>query len=115
MDRTHRAPDADAPRRERRAPEGRSYTIDQVLGRTPIRLRRRGDKVRLAVHVAATAGIVALTVWWVVPVHVFTGPVLFVFAPGHGVHVGDLPVLLLLLAAARSIRIAGALVQRLAS
>ena len=107
--------DAGAPRRERRARQARVYTLDQLVGRAPIRLRRRSDKVRLALHVLATLALVALVAWWVLPVHAFTGPVLFAFAPGRGVHVGDVPALLLVVTAARSARIVGTLVHRLAS
>jgi len=67
------------------------------------------------VHVLATLALAGLVAWWVLPVHPFAGPVLFVFAPGRGVHVGDVPALLLALTAARSARIAGAIALRLAS
>ena len=97
---------------ERRAPERRLYTLDQLLGRSPIWLRRRTDKWRLASHVAATLGLLALTVWWVVPLHTFAGPVLLVVAPGRGIHAGDLPTLVFLLLALRSLRVAGHLARR---
>lgn len=107
--------DAGAPRQERRARQPRLYTLDQLVGRAPIRLRRRSDKVRLALHVLATLALIALVAWWVLPVHAFTGPVLFSFAPDHGVHLGDVPALLLVVTAARSARIAGTIVHRLSS
>ena len=65
-------------------------------------MRRRRDKLRFAAHVGAAGGLVALSWWWVIPVHSFAGPVLVKFAPGHGVHLGDLPTLPFLAAAAWS-------------
>lgn len=106
------SPGAGAPRNERRAPQRRLYTVDQLLGRRPIRLRRRSDKVRLAVHAVATFVLCALTVWWVLPMHAFTGPVLFIFAPGRGVHVGDTPTLAFVAIAARSLGIAVRIMRR---
>jgi hypothetical protein len=87
---------------ERRAPQPLVYRPDQLLGRRPIRLRRRSDKIRLAAHLAAVAGLAALSIWWVVPLHAFAGPVLLTLTATHGVHVGDLPVLLFAAVAARS-------------
>jgi hypothetical protein len=109
------AGDTDAPRRERRARQSRLYTLDQVLGRAPIRLRRRSDKVRLVAHVCAAVAMTALIAWWVLPEHVFTGPVLFMFAPGRGVHLGDLPALVFLLVAARSVAVSAGIVRTTAS
>jgi hypothetical protein len=90
---------------ERRAPEPWLYTGEQLAGRVPIRLRRRRDKRRLAYHLVLALVLATLTVWWVVPVHAFTGPVLIAFAGlngDHGVHLGDLPSLVFVAVAARS-------------
>ena len=96
------APPADgAGREERRAPEPLLYTGDQLLGRTPIRLRRRTDRLRLAAHVLGIGLLLGLSWWWVIPEHRFAGPVLWAFAPGRGVHLGDLPTLLFLAQAVR--------------
>jgi hypothetical protein len=46
--------------------------------------------------------LVTLSAWWVIPLHSFAGPVLLRLTPGHGVHVGDLPTLPFLAAAAWS-------------
>lgn len=97
---------------ERRAPERKLFTVDQLLGRSPIWLRRRTDKWRLAAHILVVIALVALTVWWVVPLHAFAGPVLLKLAPGRGVHAGDLPTLAFLALAARSLRSAQRIVQR---
>jgi len=45
--------------------------------------------------------LVWLAVWWVVPVHVFSGPVVWVIdgKDGHGLHLGDLPAVLWIVAA----------------
>jgi hypothetical protein len=51
----------------------------------------------------------------VLPEHVFTGPVLFMFAPGRGVHLGDLPALVFLLVAARSVAVSAGIVRTTAS
>lgn len=88
---------------ERRAPEPLLYTPEQLAGRAPIRLRRRRDKLRLMAHLATAAALAVLTAWWVVPVHAFAGPVLLSLTAGHGVHVGDLPTLLFLAVAGRSL------------
>ena len=96
---------------ERRAPEPLLYQRDQLLGRRPIRLRRRSDKIRLAAHLAAVALLVALSIWWVVPLHAFAGPVLVTLTASHGVHAGDLPVLVFLAIAARSLISASRLVS----
>ena len=88
---------------ERRAPEPLLYRPDQLLGRRRIRLRRATDKARFAAHVTAAAALVALSVWWVVPLHAFAGPVLLTLTATHGVHEGDLPVLVFLAVAARSL------------
>lgn len=87
---------------ERRNRERFLYTWDQLLGRAPIYTRRRRDKQRLFGHLSAVIGLVGLTLWWVVPLHDFAGPVLLTFGPGRGVHVGDLPTLGFLAVAARS-------------
>lgn len=97
---------------ERRAPERALFTVDQLLGRSPIWLRRRTDKWRLAGHLVAVVALTALTVWWVVPLHAFAGPVLLKLAPGHGVHAGDLPTLAFLGLAVRSLRSAQRIVRR---
>lgn len=96
---------------ERRAPERALFTADQLLGRSPIWLRRTTDRRRLAAHVIAVVALVALTVWWVVPLHAFAGPVLLQLAPGHGVHAGDLPTLAFLALALRSLRSVQRIVQ----
>lgn len=111
VDRLPSPGDAGAPRRDRRAQQRRSYTLDQVLGRAPIRLRRRSDKVRLAAHVCATVAMAALIAWWVLPVHAFTGPVLVAFAPGRGVHLGDLPAVVFVIVAARSVIVSATIVR----
>jgi hypothetical protein len=100
-----RAPD-EVRRLDRRAPEPLVYRPDQLLGRRPIRLRRRSDKVRLAAHATAVLVLVALSIWWVVPLHAFAGPVLLTLTATHGVHEGDLPVLLFLAVAVRSVLVA---------
>jgi presenilin-like A22 family membrane protease len=87
---------------DRRAPEPRLYAPDQLLGRRPIRLRRRTDKIRFAAHLAVVVALVALSAWWVVPLHAFAGPVLVTLTATHGIHAGDLPVLVFLAVATRS-------------
>ena len=93
---------------ERRAPEPLLYSADQLLGRAPIRLRRASDKRRLAAHLVLAALLLAAAAWWVVLPHVFAGPVLLVLGRGHGVHAGDLPSLLMLGVAGRSLVVARA-------
>jgi hypothetical protein len=88
---------------ERRAPEPIVYSSAQLRGSQRIYLRRRRDKVRFAGHVAGALGLIALSLWWVIPLHSFTGPVLVQLTAGHGVHIGDLAVPLFLLAAAWSV------------
>ena len=97
---------------ERRAPEPLLYRPDQLLGRRAIRLRRRSDKIRLAVHLSVAVALVALSVWWVVPLHAFAGPVLVTLSRTHGVHVGDLPVLAFGGFALRSLLVAERLLVR---
>ena len=46
--------------------------------------------------------LLALSVWWVVPLHAFAGPVLLTLTRTHGVHLGDLPVLVFVAVAVRS-------------
>jgi len=46
--------------------------------------------------------LVALSLWWVIPLHSFAGPILVKLTPGHGVHLGDLPTVPFLLVAAWS-------------
>ena len=87
---------------ERRKPEPLLYSTAQLQGRSRIYLRRRRDKVRFGAHVGTAVALVALSLWWVIPLHFFAGPVLLTFAPGHGVHVGDLPTLPFLFVAAWS-------------
>ena len=88
---------------ERRTPEPLLYSRAQLKGRSRIYLRRRRDKVRFAAHVGAACGLVALSLWWVIPVHAFAGPVLLKLTAGHGVHLGDLPTVPFLLVAAWSV------------
>lgn len=102
----HRATSYQGDRDERRAPEPLLYSADQLLGRAPIRLRRAADKRRLAMHLLLAALLVALTAWWVLVPHVFAGPTLLVLGAGHGVHLGDLPSLLFLAVAGRSLLVA---------
>lgn len=104
MDHPEPTPPQRSRRRERRAPQRLLYTVDQLLGRTPIWLRRRSDKLRFAGHLGVVMALTALTVWWVLPQHTFTGPVLMIFAPGRGVHLGDLPTLGFAALAGRSLR-----------
>ena len=93
---------------DRRAPEPLFYSGDQLLGRAPIRLRRATDKRRLAMHLLLAALLMWLTAWWVLIPHVFAGPVLFALSPSHGVHLGDLPSLLFVAVAGRSLLVARA-------
>jgi len=95
---------------ERRARQPLLYRPDQLLGRRKIYLRRAADKRRLAAHLLAVVGLVALSVWWVVPLHSFAGPVLLTFTATHGVHLGDLAVLAFVLLAVRSLAAARRLV-----
>jgi hypothetical protein len=87
---------------ERRGRERFLYSWDQLIGRAPIYTRRRRDKQRLFGHLAAVLLLVGLSLWWVLPLHGFAGPVLVTFGAGRGVHAGDLPTLLFLAVAARS-------------
>lgn len=91
---------------ERRVPEPLLYTPDQLLGRERIRLRRASDRRRFVGHAAAVLALGGLTMWWVVPLHAFAGPVLLPVTATHGVHTGDLPSLLFVALALRSLRIA---------
>jgi hypothetical protein len=88
---------------DRRTPEPLLYSTAQLQGRSRIYFRRRRDKVRFAAHVGAAGGLVALSLWWVIPLHSFAGPVLLRLTPGHGVHVGDLPTVPFLVVAAWSV------------
>jgi hypothetical protein len=59
---------------------------------------------RIAVWLSRFIGallLVWLAVWWVIPSHQFSGPVVWVFdgADGHGLHLGDLPAALWIVAA----------------
>jgi hypothetical protein len=74
---------------ERRIAEPLLYTFDQARGHTPIRLRRREDKIRLLLHAAGVVAALLLAAWWVIPQHSFSGPVLAEFTPGRGVHLAD--------------------------
>ncbi len=107
-------PEAPAPDRtvERRAPARLPYTVDQLLGRAPIWLRRREDKLRLVGHLVVAIALVALSAWWVVPRHAFSGPVLFTVATGRGVHVGDLLTVAFVPLAGRSLWAAGRILRR---
>jgi hypothetical protein len=87
---------------ERRAPEPVLYSPAQLKGRSRVYFRRKSDKVRFALHLGAASGLVGLSLWWVIPVHSFAGPVMMTFAQGHGVHFGDLPTVPFLLIAAWS-------------
>lgn len=91
-----------SPPERRRSKERLFYSKDQLLGRSPIYLRRRRDKQRLVGHALVAVFLVGLRLWWVIPLHTFAGPVLFTFTQTHGVHQGDLPTLLFLAVAARS-------------
>ena len=88
---------------ERRTPEPLLYSTAQLQGRSRIYFRRRRDKVRFAAHVGGAGGLVALSLWWVIPLHSFAGPVLLRLTASHGVHVGDLPTLPFLVVAAWSV------------
>ena len=88
---------------ERRTPEPFLYSTAQLQGFSRIYLRRRRDKARFAAHVGVSCGLVALSLWWVIPLHAFAGPVLLRLTPAHGVHIGDLPTVPFLLVAAWSV------------
>jgi hypothetical protein len=103
MQSSPRTPDELRTSGERRSRERFLYTWDQLLGRAPIYTRRRRDKQRLGAHLALVVLLVGLTLWWVVPLHTFAGPVLFTLTASHGVHAGDLPTVLFLAVAARSL------------
>lgn len=90
----------------RRSAERFLYTRDQLLRRSPIYLRRRRDKHRLIGHVCVAAALMGLSLWWVIPLHAFAGPVLVTLTRSHGVHVGDLPTLVFLAIALRSLVVA---------
>jgi len=96
---------------ERRAPEPLFYTPEQLVGRAPIRLRRRSDRRRLAAHLLIATALLSLVSWWVLLPHVFAGPVVLSLTPDHGVHLGDLPSLLFGAVAGRSLLIAGRQIQ----
>lgn len=98
----HDADVPDQPLAERRSRQRVLYSKEQLLGRSPIYLRRRRDKHQFVAHLAAAVFLVGLSMWWVIPLHSFAGPVLFTFAPGHGVHEGDLVTLFFLAVALRS-------------
>jgi len=91
---------------DRRAPERRFYSGDQLVGRTPIRLRRASDKRRLAMHLLLAVLLLSVAAWWVFVPPVFVSPVVLVFNQGHGVHLADLPALLFVAVAARSLLVA---------
>ncbi len=57
--------------------------------------------IMLGIRAASALALVALTAWWVIPRHSFSGPVLYlVDGDGeHGLHLGDLPAGLYLLSA----------------
>lgn len=84
---------------ERRAPEPLLYSKAQLKGRSRIYFRRRSDKFRFVAHLAGACGFVGLSLWWVIPVHSFAGPVLLTLTPGRGVHAGDLSTVPFLFAA----------------
>jgi hypothetical protein len=87
---------------DRRARRRRLYSVDQLLGRAPIYTRRSSDRRQIASHLGAAILLVGLSAWWVLPVHVWEGPVLLSLTRTHGVHVGDLPSLAFLAVALRS-------------
>jgi hypothetical protein len=88
---------------ERRARQPLLYRPDQLLGRRKIHLRRAADKRRLAGHLLTVAALAALSIWWVVPLHWFAGPVLVAITATHGIHLGDLAVFGFALAGLRSL------------
>jgi hypothetical protein len=88
---------------DRRARQRLLYSAEQLLGRQPIYTRRTSDKVRLTIHLGVIGSVIALTVWWVVPLHSWAGPVLVTLTRTHGIHEGDLPTLVFLAVALRSI------------
>lgn len=91
---------------ERRARQPLFYSADQLLGRAPIRLRRASDKRRLAVHLLMAVLLISLSAWWVLVPRLFAGAVMLALTADHGVHVGDLPSLLFLAVAVRSLLVA---------
>ncbi len=88
---------------DQRARQRLLYTAEQLLGRQPIYTRRSSDKWRLTIHLGVVSVVTALTVWWVVPLHSWAGPVVVTLTRTHGIHEGDLPTLLLLAVALRSV------------
>jgi hypothetical protein len=88
---------------QRRARQPFLYRPDQLLGRRKIHLRRAADKRRLAAHLAVVVALAGLSIWWIVPLHSFAGPVLVTITPAHGVHLGDLAVVAYALLALRSL------------
>lgn len=88
---------------DRRARQRRLFTLDQLLGRAPIYVRRSSDRMRIALHLGFAAALLVLSAWWVVPPHAWAGPVLVTLAPSRGVHVGDLPTLGFVAVALRSL------------
>jgi hypothetical protein len=97
---------------DRRARQPLLYRPDQLLGRRPIRLRRAADKRRLAGHLLAVAALAGLSIWWIVPLHWFAGPVLVTLTANHGVHAADLAVFGFAALALRSLVAARRLVSR---
>lgn len=70
---------------------------------------------RITANVLAAVALLALTAWWVLLPHGFSGPVLLALTPEHGVHEGDLPSLVFLLGAARAMSTARRLEVRAAA
>lgn len=93
--------------RGRRSRDRFWYSPDQLLRRTPIYTRRRKDKLRLASHMTVVLACICLSVWWVVPLHSFAGPVLVTLSPRHGVHAGDLAMFVFVAVALRPVVLAG--------
>jgi hypothetical protein len=52
-----------------------------------------GDRrlARPILNAAVAIAMLVLAAWWVLPVHSFTGRVIWIISPNHGVHIGDLP------------------------
>jgi hypothetical protein len=72
-------------------PQPVTCTWNQARDRSDRYLRRQRDKERFVLNAGVAVVMAALAAWWVVPVHSFSGRVLWIVSPGHGVHVGDLP------------------------
>jgi hypothetical protein len=82
---------------ERRALPPANAPWELVRHRSLAYLRRRRAKEMLVAHGFVVAAMAALTAWWVVPHHAFSGRTIYVFSPGRGLHLGDLPAVLFVL------------------